>query len=915
MPPWVSFVAVSPAPADAAAARQPQSSATEVISAVVLLRGAHLPGPHARMVIRTRGQLVVITLVMGVAEVDNPVLLGVFVLSCTLVVACHVYYTYGVLVAAVFWALILVVLASLRRTVSAIEAMDEYGKKYAEAYETHLRGRNGDLLGPAPMKSVDVVCQTDPSIATDLVAMRERALDLSDSFEARVMLVLTAAVAVAGSPPHELLGPSVKGLERSREKIRLDYKEDVSLLKDVLRCSIICGTMSDLCACFEALFKLAADGVIKILQIKNRLRGEAASGGYRDTNVTISFEGLVCEVQIHLRVFFELKDGAHPCYELCRSLGLVSTEITARRSAARRASHVKRAARQMDLGLRLTLGLLRFWAGVFATSCSALCLLFTFHYDFLLPDKPLDVFKIICALALAVPYTVVSLLGCTDLIFGVATTSRWEAAGYIVLCCCILLAFGVLSDLLSLCIGGVTLYLLHVAAAVAMKRCCGGGGGGSGRAAAFYQQYLGISGEWFVDKTAVMQLAAVVLQATAKLRALGAAVAMEGSTGPVFAWGGPTLKPLYWLFVCALVVNATVPFALLQCERRGLQRNAVAALDIALDLVYFSAFYFSMFFAEAYPTLLPVTPYAYLSAFWPLLHIVTVARSIEAAAVQHHVEDEDNVGVGAAAAAAAAATAEGGGRGGGAPPLRRLPWRVATACSALALLAIAAAFFSGDRDIYPFRGAWDGACRPCECDGDGVLVSCALPVELKAIKLYIHGKGITGIEPGAFEGLEYLHELSLGENNITMLREGTFDGLTQLAWGLDLSHNRISVIEPGAFDGLRLLSTLALRSNPLTVLTAGAFEEGGLDGLRNLFMDDCDRLREVEADALPFTLDHMWLPGATLNCSQIALRLPGGAACLDGAYCDVEMITRIGEGICQGGDYDTAECAWDGGDC
>ena len=60
----------------------------------------------------------------------------------------------------------------------------------------------------------------------------------------------------------------------------------------------------------------------------------------------------------------------------------------------------------------------------------------------------------------------------------------------------------------------------------------------------------------------------------------------------------------------------------------------------------------------------------------------------------------------------------------------------------------------------------------------------------------------------------------------------------------------------------------------------------------------------------------MWLPGAVLSCSQIAPRLPGGATCLGGMmHCDAEYITVIGTGNCNGGDYDTAECAWDGGDC
>jgi hypothetical protein len=129
---------------------------------------------------------------------------------------------------------------------------------------------------------------------------------------------------------------------------------------------------------------------------------------------------------------------------------------------------------------------------------------------------------------------------------------------------------GVLSSTILISIGVAFLLLLHVAAAVARERCCGGGGGGHGRAVDLYQRYPGIVGEWVVDKTAATQLTAVALQATAKLRALGAAVVMEGATGPVWAWGGPALKSLYWVFVCALVVNATVPFALLRCERRGL---------------------------------------------------------------------------------------------------------------------------------------------------------------------------------------------------------------------------------------------------------------------------------------------------------------------------------------------------------
>jgi hypothetical protein len=188
------------------------------------------------------------------------------------------------------------------------------------------------------------------------------------------------------------------------------------------------------------------------------------------------------------------------------------------------------------------------------------------------------------------------------------------------------------------------------------------------------------------------------------------------------------------------------------------------------------------------------------------------------------------------------------------------------------------------------------------CDGDGVLVSCALPTELKVNMLYLEDKGTTGIATGAFEGLAYVKKLSLSHNDVTTLRAGGFEGLLH-SLVLDLSSNNISAIEAGAFRGLRSLRTLLLRANPLTVLHARALDEGA-DGLGNLFLDDCGRLREVEAGALPDMLDYVWLPGAALDCSQIAQRLPSGTACLDSAYCD-----------CDTTDYLAGECALDGGDC
>ena len=93
-------------------------------------------------------------------------------------------------------------------------------------------------------------------------------------------------------------------------------------------------------------------------QIKNRFRGGEAPGGYRDVNVSVMYRGLVCEVQarsrararacaggsltaglparaqLHISAFFELKEGAHSCYGICRELGLAGEVADPQKSEA-----------------------------------------------------------------------------------------------------------------------------------------------------------------------------------------------------------------------------------------------------------------------------------------------------------------------------------------------------------------------------------------------------------------------------------------------------------------------------------------------------------------------------------------------------------------------------------------------------
>merc|ERR1712224_4348 len=57
------------------------------------------------------------------------------------------------------------------------------------------------------------------------------------------------------------------------------------------------------------------------------------ASGYRDLNCVIKFEGHLCEIQIHSLHYYKLKKDQTPAYEICRSLGLLGSLPTSRRSS------------------------------------------------------------------------------------------------------------------------------------------------------------------------------------------------------------------------------------------------------------------------------------------------------------------------------------------------------------------------------------------------------------------------------------------------------------------------------------------------------------------------------------------------------------------------------------------------------
>ena len=217
--------------------------------------------------------------------------------------------------------------------------MEKHKKKF-EAADKRLLGNlmvdNPSALGPAGMTPPKDLRQSPQDWAhppADAVPVNRadqieadvgRIIAYANELKGEFAIQVMERIANANSPMCEFIGPSVKGKRRSIEKTRADYGGDAMRLKDALRCSIYCGdSMGSLIACWMVVMALVEEGTIVVLQIKNRFRDGATSGGYRDLNLSVAFRGLICEVQLHAGPYLMLKEAAHPAYELCRSLKLL----------------------------------------------------------------------------------------------------------------------------------------------------------------------------------------------------------------------------------------------------------------------------------------------------------------------------------------------------------------------------------------------------------------------------------------------------------------------------------------------------------------------------------------------------------------------------------------------------------------
>ena len=109
----------------------------------------------------------------------------------------------------------------------------------------------------------------------------------------------------------------VKGKKRAAEKVEQDYGGDWSQLLDPVRCSIAVDSYDDLKAALGALQK----GGLKLARQPKDRFAKPLDCGYRDLmlNVTLP-NGLIGEVQLHVKPMLAAKEAGHAHYEVERSL-------------------------------------------------------------------------------------------------------------------------------------------------------------------------------------------------------------------------------------------------------------------------------------------------------------------------------------------------------------------------------------------------------------------------------------------------------------------------------------------------------------------------------------------------------------------------------------------------------------------
>ena len=271
-------------------------------------------------------------------------------------------------------------------------------------------------------------------------------------------------------------------------------------------------------------------------------------------------------------------------------------------------------------------------AGIFALrfACSVAMhdglFLFAIHASRIAATAQTPVLKFMFGLALTMPFSMVSFLAARDPSYR-ATSHRVPAVAAV---CALLLCFPVMlfpqtgsfqHGSFIIMSGAAVFGLLHFGAALLSLHWCHRNRPRS-RVALVYDRVLGLAGTHFVPKVVSLQLFATVTQAAGKLPLMSRFAWMHGAGLFVFSDSLDHIsRPAFWIFFAGLVVNAVYPAVLLCQQTRVVQRDAVAILDVLLDFVYATTYFFAAIANASIIKMSPTDPLGYLTSFWPIAHI------------------------------------------------------------------------------------------------------------------------------------------------------------------------------------------------------------------------------------------------------------------------------------------------------
>eukprot|EP00618_Florenciella_parvula_P037180 CAMPEP_0119511164 /NCGR_PEP_ID=MMETSP1344-20130328/29904_1 /TAXON_ID=236787 /ORGANISM="Florenciella parvula, Strain CCMP2471" /LENGTH=317 /DNA_ID=CAMNT_0007548143 /DNA_START=25 /DNA_END=975 /DNA_ORIENTATION=- len=203
-----------------------------------------------------------------------------------------------------------------------IEAAAEFAERTLLEHLTTLAERTQDieLCQPAHLNTID--------------ALLEATMKFDDFIHGVLRELIESCDAEYSRGP-----PKIK--ERIQQKADEDYDGKIEKVVDTVRAS---GILNSINGFVRALFILVQGGptVPLIIRVKDRISNPLANG-YRDVLLNLSIpgcEGLVCELQLHLKAIHDIKPVQHRCYQMLRGAGWDKEEA--------RAHHLARRQAQLD---------------------------------------------------------------------------------------------------------------------------------------------------------------------------------------------------------------------------------------------------------------------------------------------------------------------------------------------------------------------------------------------------------------------------------------------------------------------------------------------------------------------------------------------------------------------------------------